>query len=48
MMLEACLTFILIVWGYRTGELLAMTKLKFATLLLWLLAVKFVLVSHGN
>ena len=47
-MFEAVITFILIVWGYRTGELLAMTKLKFTTLLAWLLAVKFILVSYGN
>ena len=37
-----------IVFAYRIGEVLAMTKIKFATLILWLLAIKIVMVSYVN
>ena len=47
-MFDAFAVAMAIVFAYRTGEVLAMTKIKFVTLLLWLVAIKFVSVSYGS
>ena len=47
-MFDAFTVAMAIVFAYRTGEVLAMTKMKFVTLVLWVLAIKFVSVSYGS
>ena len=47
-MFDAFAVAMAIVFAYRTGEVLAMTKMKFVTLVLWVLAIKFVSVSYGS
>ena len=47
-MIDQLLFLAIIVFAYRTGEVLAMTKMKFVTLVLWVLAIKFVSVSYGS
>jgi len=47
-MFDAFTVAMAIVFAYRTGEVLAMTKMKFATLVLWLFVIKFISVMYVN
>ena len=45
-MFDAFTVAMAIVFAYRTGEILAMTKMRFLTLILLVLAIKFISVSY--
>jgi len=47
-MFDAFVVCFSIVFGYRIGEILATSKIKFATLVLLVLAIKFVMVLYGS
>tara|TARA_Y100000590_G_C15390516_1_gene889879 strand:- start:41 stop:193 length:153 start_codon:yes stop_codon:yes gene_type:complete len=47
-MFDAFTVAIAIVFAYRTGEVLAMTKMKFVTLVLWVFAIKFISVIYAS
>ncbi len=47
-MFDAFAVAMAIVFAYRTGEVLAMTKMKFVTLVLWVLTIKFISVIYAN
>tara|TARA_B100000029_G_scaffold329555_1_gene321845 strand:+ start:5518 stop:5661 length:144 start_codon:yes stop_codon:yes gene_type:complete len=47
-MFDAFAVAMAIVFAYRTGEVLAMTKMKFVTLVLWVFIIKFISVIYAN